>query len=90
MITILFQFTLHGGVEALRNAVTDEGISLQELTALFQPFGACEDYINPAFLKAEFSRPILHAISFIHDLSDDSLKDKEAGCVSDLLRYALN
>ena len=63
-----------------------EGITLQELTALFQPFSVCEDYINPTYLKAELSKPILKAIRFIHTLSDDSLKDKEVGCVSDLLK----
>ncbi len=67
-------------------AVDMEGITLQELTALFQPFSVCEDYINPTYLKAEFSKPILQAIRFIHSLSDEILKDKEVGCVSDLLK----
>lgn len=70
----------------MKVAVETEGITLQELTALFLPFSVCEDYINPTFLKAEFSKPILCAIRFIHGLSDDMLKDKEVGCVSDLLK----
>lgn len=70
----------------MKNAVEAEGITLQELTALFHPFSVCEDYINPSFLKAELSKPILRAIRFIHSLSDESLKDKEVGCVSDLLK----
>ena len=49
----------------------------QELTALFQPFSMCEDYINPPYLKAELSRCILRAMRFVHDLSDDDMKDKE-------------
>ena len=58
----------------------------QELTALFQPFSVCEDYINPSSIKAEFSKCILKAIRYIHELTDDKLKDKEVGCVSDLLK----
>ena len=49
----------------------------QELTALFQPFSMCEDYINPPYLKAELSKCILRAMRFVHDLSDDEMKDKE-------------
>ena len=49
----------------------------QELTALFQPFSMCEDYINPPYLKAELSKCILRAMRFVHDLSDDDMKDKE-------------
>lgn len=58
----------------------------QELTALFQPFSVCEDYINPIYFKQELSKCILRAMRFIHELSDDKLKDKEVGCVSDLLK----
>ena len=46
----------------------------------------CEDYINPIYLKQELSKCILRAMRFIHELSDDKLKDKEVGCVSDLLK----
>ena len=46
----------------------------------------CEDYINPIYLKQELSKCILKAMRFIHELSDDRLKDKEVGCVSDLLK----
>ena len=49
----------------------------QELAALFQPFSMCEDYINPPYLKAEFSRCILRAMKFVHHLSDNDMKDKE-------------
>lgn len=53
---------------------------------MFQPFSVCEDYINPIYLKQELSKCILKAMRFIHELSDDKLKDKEVGCVSDLLK----
>ena len=49
----------------------------QELTALFQPFSVCEDYINPAYLKAELSKCILQAMRYIHDLTEEELKEKE-------------
>ena len=52
----------------------------QELTALFQPFSACEDYINPPFMKAELSKCFLRAMRFVHDLSEEQLKEKEV-CV---------
>ena len=57
--------------------------SPQELTALFQPFSMCEDYISPNYLKTELSKCILRAMRFVHDLSDDDMKDKEVrgGCV---------
>ena len=32
------------------------------------------------------SKSILRAFRFVHDLSDESLKNKEVGCVSDLLK----
>ena len=57
----------------------------QELTALFQPFSMCEDYINPPYLKAELSKCILRAMRFVHDLSDDDMKDKE---VNEYANYA--
>ena len=81
------QFAQHGGVQAIKDAILNtENITLQELTALFQPFSVCEDYINPPYLKAELSKCILRAMRFVHDLSDDDMKDKEVGCVSDLLK----
>ena len=46
----------------------------------------CEDYINPAYLKVILSKSIVRTVKFIHNLSDDSLKNKEVGCVSDLLK----
>ncbi len=46
----------------------------------------CEDYINPTFLKVLLSKSIVRAIKFVHSLTDDSLKNKEVGCVSDLLK----
>ena len=46
----------------------------------------CEDYINPVYLKVMLSKSILRAFRFVHDLSDESLKNKEVGCVSDLLK----
>ena len=52
-------------------------LSPQELTALFQPFSVCEDYISPNYLKTELSKSILKAMRFVHDLSDDDMKDKE-------------
>ena len=73
-------------MEAVINTVNDTSITLQEMTALYQPFSVCEDYINPTFLKAEFPRSMLESIRFVHDLSDESLKDKEVGCLSDLLK----
>ena len=59
---------------------------MQELTALFLPLSLCEDYINPAYLKTEFHKCTVRAIKFVKDLSTESLKEKDVGCVSDLLR----
>lgn len=82
----VLQFAQHGGVEAIINAAIDESITLQELTALYQSFSACEDYLNPTYLKAEFPYSMLQSIRFVHNLTDENLKDKEVGCVSDLLK----
>ena len=49
----------------------------QELKALFYPFSQCEDYINIAYLKNELSKPIMMALRFVGDLSDEDFKDKE-------------
>ncbi len=46
----------------------------------------CEDYINPVFLKVLLSKSVVRAVKFIHNLTDESLKNKEVGCVSDLLK----
>jgi len=80
-------FAQHGGVQAIKDIILNtENITLQELTALFQPFSVCEDYISPNYLKTELSKSILKAMRFVHDLSDDDMKDKEVGCVSELLK----
>ncbi len=53
---------------------------------MFRPLSMCEDYINPVFLKVILSKSVVRAVKFIHNLTDDSLKNKEVGCVSDLLK----
>lgn len=53
---------------------------------MFQPLSVCEDYINPVFLKMMLNKSIVRTIKYVHSLSDDSLKNKEVGCVSDLLK----
>jgi ubiquitin carboxyl-terminal hydrolase 9/24 len=59
---------------------------LQELTALFQPFSLCDEYINAHFFKNEMSDCMQYAIKFIEKLTDENLKDKEVGCLFDLLK----
>lgn len=53
---------------------------------MFKPLSVCEDYINPVFLKVILSKSVVTAVKYIHNLTDDSLKNKEVGCVSDLLK----
>ena len=67
-------------------AAADDSITLQELNALYLPFSRCEDYLNPAYLKLDFPHTMAKAFQFVKDLTDENLKDKKVGCVSDLLK----
>ena len=50
------QFAYHGGIGHIRdNILYTENITLQELTALFQPFSSCDEYILPTFFKVKTS-----------------------------------
>eukprot|EP00731_Ephydatia_muelleri_P019119 Em0011g1159a len=69
-----------------KGCLVDMMNTLKELTALFLPLSLCEDYINAAYLKSEFLKCIMRAVKFVRDLTTESLKEKDVGCVSDLLR----
>ena len=49
---------------------------LQELTALFQPFGVCDDYINANYFKVVFKECVLYGIHFVENMPEADMKNK--------------
>ncbi|XP_065904481.1 ubiquitin carboxyl-terminal hydrolase 24-like isoform X2 [Dysidea avara] len=86
LVDIMNNFAKHNGVEMIIDHILHtDNLTLQELTALFQPFGVCDDYINANYFKVAFKECVLYGIHFVENMPEADMKNKEVGCVSDLL-----
>lgn len=75
-ISIILMYTYFCMFSLLLVKIYRSICSVQELTALFQPFGVCDEYINVSYFKNAFRDCVLYGINFVENMPEADMKNK--------------
>lgn len=85
LLDIINKFGSRGGFEKILNKF-GENLTANEMAALLNPLAVCSQFLNPDTTCTLLSPCMNKAISYIKGLTDDDLKNKNIGSVTELLK----
>lgn len=85
LLDILNKFGSRGGFDKILSRF-GENVTANEMAALLNPLAVCAQFLNPDTTCSLLSPCMNKAISYIKGLTDDDLKNKNIGSVTELLK----
>lgn len=86
LVDLINKFGQLGGFQEIQNLFSNETIPGSGMCALLSPLSKCAEFLNPTKVCSYLSPCMNTCIQYIKSLTDDDIKSKNIGCVSDLLR----
>lgn len=85
LLDIINKFGGRGGFDKIRDKFA-ESLTANEMAALLQPLATCAQFLNPETTCSLLSPCMSKATDYIKGLTDEDLKNKNIGSVTELLK----
>ncbi|XP_063403289.1 ubiquitin carboxyl-terminal hydrolase 24-like [Mytilus trossulus] len=82
---LINRFACKNGVEHVRSKLEDDDLDAISMSALLSPLGVCAEFLNPKVVQEVLAPAMEKCIKFVQNLDEKDFKQKNIGCVSELL-----